>query len=103
MEKIYFPVFQDMAYVTLTASEFSRKIIIWIWCRYKSVKKKNKSHFKIVLKQALNSVAQEYLTLKLQDGDKISRTKLYKDYRTKKYCLNNPSLNLSNCKTLELF
>lgn len=47
-------------------------------------RKDKKLHFEIVLKQALNSISLEYLTLMHQDGDKIARTKDYKDYGSKK-------------------
>lgn len=59
-----------------------------------------KLHFKFVLKQALNSISLEYLTLMHQDGDKISRTKDSTKIMKLKKSLNILSLKASNCKKL---
>lgn len=63
-------------------------------------RKDKKLHFKFVLKQALNSISLEYLTLMHEDGDKISRTKDSTKIMELKKCLNSLSLKASNCKEL---
>lgn len=65
-----------------------------------SQRKDKKLHFKIELKQALNSISLEHLTLMHQYGDKISRTKDSTKITELKKCLNSLSLKASNCKKL---